>query len=74
VGDLLFSVVNLARQLNVDPESALRSANSMFYRRFRFIEQALRHILRPIEECSLEELDALWGEGIRQDKSTPGCG
>ncbi|RMV88692.1 MazG protein [Pseudomonas amygdali pv. sesami] len=74
VGDLLFSVVNLARHLKVDPETALRSANSKFDRRFRFIEQALRHIQRPIEECSLEEMDALWGEAKRQEKSTPGCG
>ncbi|WP_122260399.1 nucleoside triphosphate pyrophosphohydrolase [Pseudomonas savastanoi] len=74
VGDLLFSVVNLARHLKVDPETALRSANSKFDRRFRFIEQALRHIQRPIEACSLEEMDALWGEAKRQEKSTPGCG
>ncbi|MCJ2371598.1 nucleoside triphosphate pyrophosphohydrolase [Pseudomonas sp. RGM 3321] len=74
VGDLLFSVVNLARHLKVDPETALRSANSKFDRRFRFIEQALRHIQRPIEECTLEEMDALWGEAKRQEKSTPGCG
>ncbi|MCF5167068.1 nucleoside triphosphate pyrophosphohydrolase [Pseudomonas congelans] len=74
VGDLLFSVVNLARHLKVDPETALRSANSKFDRRFRFIEQALRHLQRPIEECSLEEMDALWGEAKRQEKSTPGCG
>lgn len=71
VGDLLFSVVNLARHLKVDPETALRSANSKFDRRFRFIEQALRHLQRPIEECSLEEMDALWGEAKRQEKSTP---
>ncbi|KWS95401.1 MULTISPECIES: nucleoside triphosphate pyrophosphohydrolase [Pseudomonas syringae group] len=74
VGDLLFSVVNLARHLKVDPETALRSANSKFDRRFRFIEQALRHIQRPIEACSLEEMDALWREAKRQEKSTPGCG
>ncbi|AVB15940.1 MULTISPECIES: nucleoside triphosphate pyrophosphohydrolase [Pseudomonas syringae group] len=74
VGDLLFSVVNLARHLKVDPETALRSANSKFDRRFRFIEQALRHIQRPIESCTLEEMDALWGEAKRQEKSTPGCG
>jgi ATP diphosphatase len=74
VGDLLFSVVNLARHLKVDPETALRSANSKFDRRFRFIEQALRHLQRPIEACSLEEMDALWGEAKRQEKSTLGCG
>ncbi|WP_277418744.1 MazG nucleotide pyrophosphohydrolase domain-containing protein, partial [Pseudomonas viridiflava] len=74
IGDLLFVVVNLARHLKVDPETALRSANSKFDRRFRFIEQALRHAQRPIEECSLEDMDALWGEAKRQEKNAPRCG
>lgn len=69
VGDLLFSVVNLARHLKVDPETALRAANTKFERRFRFIEQALRETHRPIENCGLEELDALWGEAKRQEKN-----
>lgn len=74
IGDLLFSVVNLARQLKVDPENALRGANRKFERRFRFIEQALRDTRRPIEDCALEELDALWGEAKRQEKNLPSCG
>lgn len=74
VGDLLFSVVNLARHLKVDPESALRGANNKFDRRFRFIEQALRDSGRPMEDCTLEELDALWGEAKRQEKNLPSCG
>ena len=74
IGDLLFSVVNLARHLKVDPETALRSANAKFDRRFRFIEQALRDTLRPIESCTLEDLDALWGEAKRQEKNLPSCG
>jgi ATP diphosphatase len=74
VGDLLFSVVNLARHLKVDPENALRGANAKFDRRFRFIEQALRDTHRPVEDCSLEELDALWGEAKRQEKNLPSCG
>jgi ATP diphosphatase len=74
IGDLLFVVVNLARHLKVDPENALRAANGKFERRFRFIEQALRDTRRPIEDCSLEEMDALWGEAKRQEKITPNCG
>lgn len=74
IGDLLFSVVNLARHLKVDPETALRGANGKFERRFRFIEQALRDTHRPMEDCTLEELDALWGEAKRQEKNVPGCG
>ncbi|MFF7708651.1 nucleoside triphosphate pyrophosphohydrolase [Pseudomonas sp. NPDC007930] len=74
LGDLLFSVANLARHLKVDPENALRAANGKFERRFRFIEQALRAQGRPIEDCSLEALDALWGEAKKQETHPPACG
>lgn len=73
IGDLLFVTVNLARHLKVDPENALRAANRKFERRFRFIEQALRDAGRPIENCDLEELDALWGEAKKAEQS-PSCG
>lgn len=73
-GDLLFAAVNLARHLKQDPEHALRRANRKFERRFRFIEQALRDSGRPIEDCDLDELDALWGEAKRQEKNLPSCG
>lgn len=73
LGDLLFVVVNLARHLKVEPEAALRAANGKFERRFRFIEQALRDAGRPIENCSLDELDALWGEAKKQEKAALGC-
>ena len=73
IGDLLFVVSNLARHLKVDPEAALRAANGKFERRFRFIEQALREAGRPIENCSLDELDALWGEAKKQEKAALGC-
>ena len=68
LGDLLFVVTNLARHLKVDPESALRAANAKVERRFRFIEQALREAQRPIENCTLDELDALWGVAKQQEK------
>ena len=68
VGDLLFVVTNLARHLKVDPESALRAANGKFEQRFRFIEQALRDAGRAMEDCDLEELDALWGEAKKLEK------
>lgn len=73
IGDLLFVVTNLSRHLKVDPETALRSANGKFERRFRFIEQTLRTAGQPIENCSLEQLDALWGEAKKQEKLLPGC-
>jgi len=68
IGDLLFVVRNLARHLKVDPETALRAANGKFEGRFRFIEQALREAGRTMENCALEELDALWGEAKKLEK------
>ena len=66
VGDLLFSCVNVARKLDVDPEHALRRANGKFERRFRHIERALAADggRRPETE-SLETLEALWNEAKR---------
>ncbi|MCZ4323066.1 nucleoside triphosphate pyrophosphohydrolase [Pseudomonas anguilliseptica] len=73
IGDLLFVVSNLARHLKVDPETALRAANAKFERRFRFIEQALRDAGRSMEDCALDELDALWGEAKKLEKHSPSC-
>ncbi|MCP8463601.1 nucleoside triphosphate pyrophosphohydrolase [Pseudomonas sp. ZM23] len=74
VGDLLFVVVNLARKLKVDPETALRAANGKFERRFRYIETALREQGRNLEGCSLDDMDELWGEAKRAEKNSLGCG
>src|SRR5690606_9956660 len=68
LGDLLFTVVNLARHLDLNPEDALLAANLKFERRVRFIEQALRESGRAIENCLLAEPDALWGEAKKADK------
>ncbi|MBO3276473.1 nucleoside triphosphate pyrophosphohydrolase [Pseudomonas schmalbachii] len=73
VGDLLFVVVNLARHLKVDPETALRAANTKFERRFRYIEDVLRDAGRKPEECTLEELDAIWSEAKREEENPSGC-
>lgn len=60
VGDLLFAVVNWARWLGVEPESALRATNARFYRRFRYIEQRAAAQNRPLDTMSLDEMDELW--------------
>jgi nucleoside triphosphate diphosphatase len=60
VGDLLFAAVNLARHLGMDAESALRSANAKFERRFGAIEDALDAQGRSPKDATLSELDALW--------------
>ncbi len=66
IGDLLFAVVNLARRSEVDPEGALRAANRKFERRFRAIEAALAAHNRRPQDCTLDELDALWEQVKRQ--------
>jgi ATP diphosphatase len=71
LGDVLFCVVNVCRYLGVDPEMALRGANTKFERRFGYVEQRLREQGRSASEATLEEMDKLWDEGKRRltDKS-----
>ncbi|MBM1172071.1 nucleoside triphosphate pyrophosphohydrolase [Microvirga arabica] len=60
IGDLLFSVTNLARHFGIDPERALRRTNAKFERRFRAVEQALGEQDRSLDEASLEEMERHW--------------
>jgi tetrapyrrole methylase family protein/MazG family protein len=62
MGDLLFSAVNLARKLGLDPESALKAANRKFRRRFRYVEEKLREQGTTPAEAGLARMDALWDE------------
>jgi ATP diphosphatase len=57
LGDLLFTVANLARHLKIDPELALRDSNAKFRGRFRAMEEKSS---RPLEELSADQLEALW--------------
>jgi ATP diphosphatase len=60
VGDLLFVLANLARKLNLDPETCLRHANEKFTRRFNTMEHAFTAQARDLSELSLQELEAGW--------------
>jgi ATP diphosphatase len=60
IGDLLFAVVNLARHLDADPESVLRTANRKFERRFAAIEQRLAAQGKTPQDATLEEMEAIW--------------
>jgi tetrapyrrole methylase family protein/MazG family protein len=62
IGDLLFVVVNLARWLGVDAESALRSTNERFSRRFRTLEQLARERGQKLTDLDIHALDLLWEE------------
>ena len=68
VGDLLFAVVNLARHLDADPETTLRSANRKFARRFGSIEQALAARGKQPQDTTLAEMDALWDAAKAAEK------
>ena len=60
IGDLLFAVVNLARHLEVDSETALRTANRKFERRFRRVEELLAAQGKEPAGSSLDEMEAAW--------------
>ncbi len=62
LGDLLFSVVNYARHLGIDPEAALRDSSARFEARFRHLETASE---RPLKELSIGDLEALWQSAKR---------
>lgn len=62
LGDLLFACTNLARHLNIDPDTALNSTNDKFKRRFKYIEQQISARNKTLADCDLVELDALWNE------------
>ena len=62
IGDLLFVVVNLARKLDVDAETALKRTNRKFRERFKFIEKELKADGKTLEDSDLAEMDALWNK------------
>ena len=62
LGDLFFVLVNVARYLSVDPESALRKTNKKFRRRFEYVEQQLTAKGKKLDGASLEEMEELWQE------------
>jgi ATP diphosphatase len=70
VGDLFFVLVNIARYLSLDPESALRKTNRKFKRRFQWMEEQLSASGRGPQQASMDELERLWQQAKQQEKST----
>ena len=68
LGDLLFSVANLARFVSVCPEDALRKTIDKFQKRFQYIESELPKRGKKLGEASLEEMDELWNEIKKQER------
>ena len=62
IGDLIFTAINLARVSGIDAESALRTTNAKFERRFGYVEAAVARQGKTLEETSLEEMDGFWTE------------
>ncbi len=69
LGDFLFSVINAARLYKLNPDNALEKTNQKFIRRFNYIEQHSIKQGKPLTEMSLDEMDALWNEAKKQEKS-----
>jgi nucleoside triphosphate diphosphatase len=68
LGDMLFVMVNLARHLGVDCESALRKSNRKFRRRFQSMEERLHARGEALDQSSLEELESLWQQAKRDER------
>jgi tetrapyrrole methylase family protein / MazG family protein len=68
LGDLLFSVVNVARFVKVDPAYALELTNAKFIRRFRAVEDEIVAGGRKMKDCTLAEMDAIWDKIRAADK------
>ena len=60
MGDLLFSISNLARKLGIEPESALRQANEKFTQRFQAVEETFADAGRKMADATLEEMESVW--------------
>jgi len=70
VGDLFFVLVNIARYLAIDPESALRRTNRKFRRRFQWMEQRLHENGTTPEQATMDELESLWQQAKRQESGS----
>lgn len=68
IGDVLFSLVNLSRHLDIEPEQALRKTNQKFKKRFEYIEEKLAESGKSLKNSSLEEMDRIWEEAKRMEQ------
>ena len=66
IGDILFSLANLSRHFDVNPEIALREANQKFMRRFRFVEKKIKKEDKELGQVDLEEMERIWEEAKKQ--------
>jgi tetrapyrrole methylase family protein / MazG family protein len=69
IGDLLFTLANIARKMSVNPEEALQSTSRKFMRRFESMESAVRSRGKNIDDLTLEEMDKLWDEAKAAERA-----
>src|SRR5690349_4917396 len=69
IGDLLFTVANIARKVNVNPEEALQSTSRKFMRRFESMESRVRERDQNLDQLELEEMDRLWDDAKAAERS-----
>ena len=67
IGDMLFTIVNLARRLNISPESALETCVVKFTRRFNELEKSIKESGKTLESASLEEMERLWQQSKQNE-------
>ncbi|SFZ92104.1 XTP/dITP diphosphohydrolase [Flaviramulus basaltis] len=67
-GDVIFSMVNYARFLNINPENALERTNKKFSKRFQYLESKAKSLNKPLKEMTLAEMDVFWEEAKRLPK------
>jgi uncharacterized protein YabN with tetrapyrrole methylase and pyrophosphatase domain len=68
IGDLLFTIANIARKLDVNAEEALQSANRKFTRRFESMERSVRSEGRNLDQLTLEQMDSLWDDAKASER------
>ena len=72
LGDLLFSIINVARLYKIHPDDALERTNKKFIRRFNYVEEAALSNNRQLKDMTLEEMDALWNEAKAKETKRDG--
>jgi XTP/dITP diphosphohydrolase len=67
-GDVLFSLINYSRFIDVNPDTALEHTNKKFISRFKYIEQKAKQQGKPLQDMTLQEMDSLWNEAKAIEK------
>ena len=65
-GDVLFSLINYARFVNINPEDALEKTNKKFIKRFQYLEEKSKEIGKSLKDMTLAEMDVFWEEAKRK--------